>query len=206
MKVSWLGDSAVLVDDVEPAQRPGLKKHLENRLGDVAVRLGMRSLLVSSRQPDPSLLVRTDTALLGVQDVSVAATQGRHIEIPTVFDGEDLGAVAALLELQTQEFVQRFTDINWRVALIGFAPGFPYLVPTSGNSFVNDIARLDTPRPRVPEGAVAIAAGMAAVYPSAMPGGWRILGSTSLRMFDAQAEPPSLLHINDTVRFVEASQ
>ncbi len=88
--------------------------------------------------------------------------------------------------------------------MMGFAAGFGYLVPT-GPSLLDwsAVARRDRPRDRVPAGSVALAAGMSAVYPEAMPGGWHLIGQTSVRMFDAtDAGSPSLLHPGDLVRFI----
>ncbi|MEN9710147.1 MAG: hypothetical protein RL441_139, partial [Actinomycetota bacterium] len=168
-------------------------------------RMGMNSIAVQSSAPDADLLATVDKLIAPADVAHLPHIQGQHIEIPTRFDADDLSAIAQLLGLSTAEFIDEFTDIDWRVELIGFAPGFPYLKPVQETTWLDAIGRLDTPRTRVPAGSVAIAAGMAAIYPSAMPGGWNLLGRTELVMFDAVSEQPSLLNVGDTVRFVEAS-
>jgi allophanate hydrolase subunit 1 len=88
--------------------------------------------------------------------------------------------------------------------MMGFAAGFGYRVP-EGPWLLDwsSVARRDRPRDRVPAGSVALAAGMSAVYPEEMPGGWQLLGHTSARLFDAaNASSPSLLRPSDTVRFI----
>ena len=205
MRISWLGDSAVLIDDVEPAQRSALAQHIQTAAPALRARMGMNSIAVQSSAPDADLLATVDKLIADADVAHLPLAQSQHIEIPTRFDGDDLSFVAQQLGLSTAEFIDEFTDIDWRVELIGFAPGFPYLKPVQATPWLDSITRLDSPRTRVPAGSVAIAAGMAAVYPSAMPGGWNLLGRTEVVMFDAMSEQPSLLNIGDTVRFVEAS-
>lgn len=205
MRISWLGDSAVLIDDVEPAQRGGLIQFIETSSPGLRARMGMNSIAVQSATPDPALISTIEKLLASADIAHLPHIPGKHIEIPTRFDGEDLSSVAEQLGLSTAELIDEFTDIDWRVELIGFAPGFPYLKPVQATPWLDSIGRLDSPRTRVPAGSVAIAAGMAAVYPSAMPGGWNLLGRTELVLFDATSDRPSLLSVGDTVRFAEAS-
>lgn len=167
--------------------------------------MGMNSIAVQSATPDPALISTIEKLLASADIAHLPHIPGKHIEIPTRFDGEDLSSVAEQLGLSTAELIDEFTDIDWRVELIGFAPGFPYLKPVQATPWLDSIGRLDSPRTRVPAGSVAIAAGMAAVYPSAMPGGWNLLGRTELVLFDATSDRPSLLSVGDTVRFAEAS-
>ncbi|HSO03713.1 MAG TPA: carboxyltransferase domain-containing protein, partial [Candidatus Limnocylindrales bacterium] len=122
-------------------------------------------------------------------------------EIPTRYDGPDLPAVAAMLGLPVAEAVHRHRESVWTVAAIGFSPGFGYL--TTEDPLFAKIGRRADPRPRVPRGSVALAAGMCAVYPSPTPGGWQLIGSTAAEMFDVNAEHPALLRVGDRVQFVE---
>ncbi|HEY0117317.1 MAG TPA: urea amidolyase family protein [Cellulomonas sp.] len=124
------------------------------------------------------------------------------VEIPVVYDGEDLAAVAELTGRSPDEVVSRHLAGRYRVAFGGFMPGFAYLV---GLDPVLQVPRLATPRTRVPAGAVAIAGEYAAVYPGPTPGGWRLLGGTDAVMFDPfRDERPALLAPGDAVRFVRA--
>ena len=121
------------------------------------------------------------------------------VEIDVCYDGPDLADVAALTGLPAGEVIARHRAGRYEVGWLGFAPGFPYL--TGLDPALAAVPRLDTPRLAVPAGAVAIAAGLAAVYPAASPGGWRIIGHTSARLWDLDREPPALLAPGREVRF-----
>ena len=121
------------------------------------------------------------------------------LDIPVIFDGPDLGSVAALLGLEVDAVVAALTGAVFRVAFGGFAPGFAYL---SGLPW--SVPRLDSPRPRVPAGSVALAAEYAGIYPTASPGGWQLVGHTDAVLFDIDRTPPALLTPGRTVRFVAA--
>jgi inhibitor of KinA len=114
-------------------------------------------------------------------------------------DGPDLLDVARHLQLTPQALVAAHCAPVYRVLLIGFAPGFPYLGPLPARL---TLPRRATPRPFVPTGSVAIAADVTGIYPARLPGGWHLLGRTSMRLFDAAAEPPARLQPGDGVRFV----
>jgi KipI family sensor histidine kinase inhibitor len=134
-------------------------------------------------------------------DVSNAETS-RVIEIPVCYGrafGEDFDTVAAELELTSDVFIARHSAPLYHVAMIGFAPGFPYL---SGLDPALALPRLTTPRIRVPAGSVGIGGAQTGVYPRESPGGWRLIGRTPLRLFDPQRAAPSLLTPGDRVRFV----
>ena len=106
-----------------------------------------------------------------------------------------------MLHLPTAEVVRRHRAAIWTVAAIGFSPGFGYLTTT--DRIFAEVGRRPDPRPKVPRGSVALAAQMCAVYPSATPGGWQLIGSTSAELFDVAAEHPALLRVGDRVAFVE---
>lgn len=90
------------------------------------------------------------------------------------------------------------TAPTYTAAFIGFAPGFAYL---TGGDPALALPRRSTPRVHVPAGTVAIAARYSAVYPTAGPGGWHLLGRTSLTLFDPRATPPVLIEPGMHVRF-----
>ena len=123
------------------------------------------------------------------------------VEIPTEFDGDDLADVAELWDVEVPTAVERLVAASLRVAFCGFAPGFAYL---SGLPEEWAVPRLAAPRPRVPAGAVALAGGYAGIYPSASPGGWRLVGRTSVTLFDVRRRPPALLPPGTRVRLVQA--
>jgi len=120
-------------------------------------------------------------------------------EIPVVYDGPDLADVARLTGLSPAEVVARHAAAEYRVGWLGFSPGLGYL--TGLDPALAAVPRLAEPRVRVPAGSVAIAGGLATVYPTASPGGWRLLGRTSAVLWDADRDPPALLSPGMRVRF-----
>lgn len=150
---------------------------------------------------------RTDVERLSRQVSSVTigthhrATTG-EVEIPVVYDGEDLAEVARLTGLDEWGVIEAHTGQPWTVAFCGFAPGFGYMV---GGDERLQVPRRDNPRTKVPPGSVALAGEFTSVYPRESPGGWQLIGRTSLKVWDIEAEPPALLVPGTVVRFVEAS-
>ena len=122
----------------------------------------------------------------------------RLVNIPVRYDGPDLEEVAAETGLTRDEVIRRHTAREYRVYLLGFAPGFGYLGDLDPSLV---LPRRREPRTRVAAGSVAIAGAQTAVYPLPTPGGWHLLGSTTLRMFDPGRDPPALLRPGDRVRF-----
>ncbi|MBV9789196.1 MAG: 5-oxoprolinase subunit PxpB [Chloroflexi bacterium] len=117
-------------------------------------------------------------------------------------DGPDLLDVAAQVGMTPQAVVALHIAPIYRVLLIGFAPGFPYLGPLPEPL---RLPRRSTPRTKVPAGSVAIAADMSGIYPAVLPGGWHLLGRTEQSLFDPHADPPSLLEPGVGVRFVPSA-
>ena len=127
-------------------------------------------------------------------------THGELVEIPVVYDGQDLDELGSLTGWGADGVVERHTGTEWTVAFCGFAPGFGYMVSDSGGF---DIPRRSTPRTKVPPGAVGLAGEFAGVYPRESPGGWQLIGSTDLQTFDLDREPPALLTPGTRVRFLD---
>ncbi len=149
-------------------------------------------------------LSRADLASFAIQ--TGAPTAGELLSIPVVYDGVDLESVAAKLDVSREAVVMLHTTVEYVVAFLGFAPGFPYLVadaaPLSEDaSRLLQLPRLETPRTQVPAGSVAVAAGYCGIYPRNSPGGWNLLGETSAVLFDSEREPPALLEPGGRVRF-----
>ncbi len=120
------------------------------------------------------------------------------VTIAVRYDGPDLPDVAAHTGLTPAEVVARHTGSAWTVAFAGFAPGFGYL--TGGDPRL-DVPRRATPRSRIPAGSVGLAGRYSGVYPHDSPGGWQLVGSTTLRLWDPEREPPALLTPGVRVRF-----
>ncbi|HYQ75686.1 5-oxoprolinase/urea amidolyase family protein, partial [Cellulomonas sp.] len=121
--------------------------------------------------------------------------------IPVRYDGPDLAEVARLTGLDEREVVRRHAAAEYTVAFGGFMPGFAYL---TGLDPALHVPRRATPRERVPAGSVAVAGEFAAVYPAATPGGWMLLGTCDVPLFDVDRDPPALLRPGARVRFVPA--
>ena len=141
-----------------------------------------------------------------VQDIAARSlTQGAErsdtlIEIPVHYNGEDLAEVAQILGITADEVVQRHTGSEYTVAFTGFAPGFAYL--SGGHPSLN-VPRRSTPRTRLPAGSVGLAGTFSGVYPQASPGGWQIIGTTPVAMWDITRAQPALLQPGYRVRFVD---
>jgi biotin-dependent carboxylase-like uncharacterized protein len=128
------------------------------------------------------------------------------VEIPVVYGGEegpDLEWSAKHLGISPEELVRRHTAVDYRVFMVGFTPGFPYLGRMDESIA---LPRLPEPRPRVAAGSVGIGGSQTGIYPWETPGGWRILGRTGVEMFSPFRDDPSLLHPGDTVRFAAVAR
>ncbi|MGU3292601.1 5-oxoprolinase subunit B family protein [Williamsia sp. M5A3_1d] len=163
-------------------------------------RLGIRRVLRAagaSRSDDTS---RIDTA-------DITASAAGQVTIDVDYDGTDLADVAATLGVDPAEVVAAHTDTLWRVQFMGFAPGFGYLVPaTTGPTTATldalcALGRRPESRSSVPAGSVAVAAGYSAVYPRSSPGGWNLLGTSEIALWDVARTPPATLAPGVTVRF-----
>jgi len=122
-------------------------------------------------------------------------------EIPVRYGGEfgpDLGDVAAQAGIDEQAVIERHANGNYRVAMLGFMPGFPYLL---GLDESLQTPRRASPRTRVPAGSVAIGGAQTGIYPRELPGGWQLIGRTPLVLFDPTREQPALLTPGQRVRF-----
>ena len=194
MNLKAYGDTALLLDceSLDEAQRWFAALH-----HDAEAVLGARSVLLRG---DPSSL-RSLVGMTTPADLT-AALDGPEIEIPVVYDGADLDDVARLTGLTVEEVVAAHTGTPWTVAFGGFAPGFSYL---AGGDPRLHVPRRDSPRGRVPAGAVGLAGEFSGVYPRESPGGWQLIGHTSLTMWDTSREDPALLTAGMSVRFVVAS-
>jgi KipI family sensor histidine kinase inhibitor len=126
----------------------------------------------------------------------------RQVEVPVRYGGEygvDLPFVAQYHHLPVEDVIRIHSQKMYTVYMMGFTPGFPYMGRLDDAILT---PRLETPRTHVPAGTVAIAGAQTGIYPIDSPGGWRLIGHTSLRLFDPQADSPFLFSPGDEVRFV----
>jgi len=203
MRVLPCGEHAALVELEDLTEVLGLYATLRSDPPE-----GVTELVPAAR----TLLIGFERAVL-THDLVAAEVRGRPIgppddhdrdelRIEVTYDGEDLDEVASIAGLPAREVVDRHTAAAYTSAFCGFAPGFAYLVGLDRSLWV---PRRDSPRTRVPPGAVAIADEFAAVYPRASPGGWRIIGHTQTPVWDLERTPPTLLAPGTPVRFVEVT-
>ena len=124
------------------------------------------------------------------------------VEIPTVYGGEfgpDLGFVASYNHLSEAEVVSIHSGTDYLVYMLGFIPGFTYVVGMDPRIAT---PRLSSPRTLIPAGSVGIAGEQTGTYPSDSPGGWQIIGRTPVTMYDMSKEQAALLRAGDYVRYV----
>jgi len=152
---------------------------------------------------DPMSVVRDVlSALLEAPGSEFDTGEPRLVEIPVCYGGEhgpDLDDVARACGLSTADIVEKHAQTEYLVAMLGFSPGFPYLL---GLDPALAVPRLATPRLRVPAGSVGIGGAQTGIYPNEGPGGWRLIGRTPQRLFDARRVPPAHLLPGDRLRFV----
>ena len=170
----------------------------DSRIVDVVP--AYRSVLV---EYDPDRISPEEVRLLIGDRIASGASdrRSRLVTIPVQYggaEGSDLGDVAAMTGLLPDEVATLHTSGTYTVSFVGFSPGFGYL---AGLPERLHLPRLATPRARVPAGSVAIGGAQTAVYPSATPGGWRLIGRTPVPMFDPVRGEPALLRPGDQVRF-----
>jgi KipI family sensor histidine kinase inhibitor len=197
VRVLPYGPTARLFEVADVASAAGLAARLRAaRLDGVAeIVPAARTVLVMCR--DPATVERLES-LVGAY-APAPPRAGELVEIPVVYDGEDLSSIAEVCGLTADELVEAHAAPIYRAAFCGFSPGFTYL---TGLDPRLHRARRSTPRPRVEAGTVAIAAEFTAVYPRDSPGGWHALGHTSAPMWDTARNKPALVAPGDRVRFV----
>ncbi|WP_159912890.1 urea amidolyase family protein [Pantoea sp. 18069] len=194
---------AVLVELDDLAQTLALLQSLQT-----APVAGVEELIPAARtiliyfNPTLTQLPRLIDAV-GRRRLGAQVEHARHrVQIPVRYDGEDLQEVADLLGVTPADVVRMHTGGEYAVAFTGFAPGFAYL---SGGDARLDVPRRKTPRTRIPAGAVGLAGTFSGVYPQASPGGWQIIGTTPVQMWDLERVAPSLLRPGYRVQFVDVA-
>lgn len=207
------GDSAILIElgsQIDPdinTQVFALTNSVEAAEIAAVVELipTYRSLLVSY---DPiiskydEMRDRLGRFVTELEAIVEAAGESRIVELPVVYGGEDgpgLESVAEHAGVSIKEVIDIHSGVDYRVYMIGFAPGFPYL---GGLDQRIATPRLKTPRISVPAGSVGIAESQTGVYPNASPGGWQLIGRTASVLFDVTKSSPSLITPGSKVRFV----
>ena len=200
------GDAALLVELPDLSHTLGLYRAVQARpIAGVREMVPAARTLLVHYEPSSTSAVAVVTALreraaqvsLGQSD----APPARVVEIPVHYHGEDLSEVAELLGIAEREVIARHTGQPWQAAFAGFAPGFVYL---AGGHPGFQLPRRKTPRTRVPAGSVALAGDFSAVYPTASPGGWQLIGVTGVPMWDLARAEPAFVQPGFGVQFTDA--
>lgn len=208
-EIRRLGDHALLIGVPDPVAARRLTRALgAARLEAVAeVVGGLATVMVAfdPRAGDVDDQRPVLTTLMEQVSGQPDAEDGGAIllEIPCTFDGPDLEEVASLVRSTPEAVVEMMTAAPLTVAVVGFSPGFAYLAGLP--AALRRVPRRSRPRPSVPAGSVALAGGHAAVYPSASPGGWQLVGHTDEPLFTPWVAPYARLAPGDRVRFVRSA-
>ena len=202
-------DTALLVELDDLAQTMALYRHVaaQQVRGVQDLVPAARTLLVHfdphSTTVDQLVDVLCALAVEAVQMQHVQGqSEGRLVEIPVHYNGEDLADVAEFLGISVAQVIARHTEQPYDAAFAGFAPGFVYL--SGGANF--QIPRRKSPRTKVPAGSVALGGNFSAVYPSASPGGWQLLGTTDIVLWDLHRAEPAYIQPGFRVQFVDAAR
>ena len=174
-------------------------------LGLLEIVPGMGNLLLRATQ---KTLLNTlqDLVLTRWPQLDGTQIEGRTIEIPVHYggaDGPDIEYVAQHCGISVAQLIKRHTQNSYRVFCLGFQPGFAYLGGLDESLYM---PRRETPRVAIPAGSVAIAGAQTAIYPSASPGGWHIIGHSDVTLFAPSQASPTLFQIGDTVRFTNIGE
>lgn len=205
------GDAAVLMEFPDTRHVGSVAAELRSSPppGLVDLLPAERTILAVARPgTDLAALRRALAAVAAAATTQTAPAAGdpappRQVTVPVRYDGPDLADVARLTGRSEQDLIALHCTTVWRCEFIGFAPGFSYLASDDANL---DVPRRREPRTSVPAGSVAIVGRYTAVYPRSSPGGWQLIGSTDVPMWDLSAQPPALVQPGMVVRFVEVDR
>ncbi len=212
-KLNPLGDSALLVQFGEE-----INITVNRRVHTLAALLNLSPLdgMTETVPAYATLTVYYDPLLLTYDEIhkwvrgklermgDVNTRTPRRFEVPVRYGDEygvDLQFVADFHHLGVEDVIRIHSERVYTIYMMGFTPGFPYMGKVDNAIHT---PRLETPRTRVPAGTVAIAGSQTGIYPIDSPGGWRLLGRTSLQLFDPAADSPFLFSPGDEVRFIIA--
>lgn len=204
------GDSALRVElpagvDLETSARvvamaEAARKRFGYALRDVVIGYHTLTMYFDPLAIDPRWL-EEQLELIARDEAGESPAPHATIDVPVCYGGElgpDLASVAAQAGCSEEEVIGLHTGRDYRVFVVGFVPGFAYMGPVDPKLA---LPRRPNPRTRVPAGSVAIAAGQTGIYPVETPGGWHLIGRTTVRPFDDTRVEPSLFHPGDRVTF-----
>jgi KipI family sensor histidine kinase inhibitor len=186
MQLRPVGPSAVLAEVGDAAAALELARWARQAAVQAVEVVPGAATVLFDGVPDPAALAD----LVDGWSPSGAAPSGELVEVPVTYDGADLEFVARAWGTDVAGVVRLHTGIEYVAAFCGFAPGFSYL---SGLPERLAVPRLESPRPSVPAGSVGLAGSWCGLYPTASPGGWRLLGRTDAPLWDPNRPAPALL-------------
>ncbi|MCO7260917.1 5-oxoprolinase subunit PxpB [Dickeya zeae] len=204
-----LGERAVVLE-----LEPPLRLESQQRIWGLAERLagydevsevipGMNNLTVVLRHPREQALDAIERLQRWWEEsASFTEEAVRNVDIPVIYGGDygpDLKTVAEHCGMTPKQVVERHAAGRYVVYFLGFQPGFPYLGGLDEALFT---PRRAEPRVQVPAGSVGIGGNQTGIYPLSTPGGWQLIGQTSLALFQPTQTPPVLLRPGDRVRFI----
>jgi len=201
---AWLVEWPARIDPALSARAVALAEAIKHARGDT-IRDAVVGYCSVTVYFDPvhvdgeQLAVDLRQFALSVDDSPVP--EGKLVSVDVCYGdefGPDLPDVAAHAGITESEVIALHTAPTYRVYVVGFVPGFPYMASVDARLV---LPRRTTPRTRVPAGSVAIAAGQTGIYPTETPGGWHLIGRTQVRPYDADRAEPFLFKPGDRVRF-----
>lgn len=195
-RVRAYGAGAALVDVGSPREAASLASWLRRRVDALDIVPAARTVLVDGAPPST-----VEAALPGWTPAADTETE-RSVELLVTYDGADLAFVAQRWGVGVEDVGGVLAQVELVAAFCGFAPGFAYLAGLPRELW---LPRLAAPRRRVEPGSVAIGGEWCGVYPTASPGGWRLLGRTTASLWDAARPDPALLAPGTRVRLVASS-
>lgn len=211
---AWTLEFGSRIDAATNARVMGLADRLAKVKSSDLLMAGITDLVPTFR----SLTVHfdpwtSDAAALGqrllamANEDNLATVQGRRWQLPVCFDDDfapDLARVCEQKQLSRAEVITHLLTTTFRVYMLGFQPGFPYM---GGLPLELATPRLPKPRQKVPAKSMAIALDMCAIYPWESPGGWNLMGRTPVVLFDpAQAQQPAMLTAGDEVLWTQVDR
>jgi KipI family sensor histidine kinase inhibitor len=191
------GEQAFLVELADSAEARRLAAAATGLEGLQEIVPGHRTLLLAwrGRRPERRQLEQEIGTLLTATSPDPV---GRSVAVPVIYDGADLDEICRRTGLGRDALIRAHSEADYEVAFVGFMPGFAYLI---GGDPRLEIPRRGTPRTRVPRQSVALAGPYSAIYPMDSPGGWNLLGRTTVEVFDPRRPEAALLRSGDRVRF-----
>ena len=166
---------------------------------------GLETITLFYHYPKTSYqeLAKTVTKIMEAPQKTVNKLPTRTLYIPTLYDGPDLQEVADFHKTTTEKIIETHSAQIYEVSMLGFLPGFPYL---KGLRHSLHTPRKKEPRLQVESGSIGIGGESTGIYPISSPGGWNLIGRTSVSLFSLEEEQPFLFQQGDKVKFVRVSE